>query len=69
MLTEILRRSPEEEEEKEERERERERYEQPRERISERGRNPLEKPNLSERRKLSYLVWGWGFVVLEVAKR
>jgi hypothetical protein len=31
-------------------------YEQPRERISERGRNPLEKSNLSERRKLSYLV-------------
>jgi hypothetical protein len=48
---------------------ERERYDQARERISERGRNPLEKPNLSERRKLSYLVWGWGFVVLEVAKR
>jgi hypothetical protein len=71
MLTESLRRSPEEEEEeeKEERERERERYEQPRERISKRGRNPLEKPNLSVRRKLSYLVWGWGFVVLEVAKR
>ncbi len=52
-----------------ERERERERDEQPRESIPERGRNPLEKPNLSERRKLSYLVWGWGFVVLEVAKR